>query len=277
MLPANGNAPDKGSKRRLLQVSVRSLLLLTAILAIGLAIVCKRARDQATAVHRILELGGSVTYDFQFDPQGRPVRDARPPGWPWLRRLLGDEYFQTVVRVNLGGSKVTDDDLRVIGRLKQLKFLDLSETSISDDGLANITHLRDLQELGLSDSRVTNAGMRHLQGLQALHTLVLEDTAIGDEGVKQIASLRKLQTLSLAGTRVTGAGISHLDGLKRLQFLYLRDCPVDDSAIEPLADLPPLIELDVSSTNVSGAGLAELRNRMSSCEITGDFADLRTL
>ena len=44
-------------------------------------------------------------------------------------------------------------------------MLDLSDTKVTDAGLANLTGLVGLQLLGLSDAQVTDAGLAHLQTL----------------------------------------------------------------------------------------------------------------
>src|SRR5438552_1945508 len=81
------------NRRRLFQISLRTLLGLITVAAIWLGYITHRAREQKVAVARIKELGGRVVYDYQA---ANTAANATPPGWPWLRRLVGDEYFQDV-------------------------------------------------------------------------------------------------------------------------------------------------------------------------------------
>jgi hypothetical protein len=60
-----------------------------SITALWLGFTMKRLRDQELAVARILELGGIVSYDFQYDPDGNFDSNAEPPGPQWLRRIFG--------------------------------------------------------------------------------------------------------------------------------------------------------------------------------------------
>ena len=61
--------------------------------------------------------------------------------------------------------------------------LDLSDTSVSDAGLAHLSGLTGLQRLYLSDTGVTDAGLAHLTGLTGLHVLYLYRTRVTDAGV----------------------------------------------------------------------------------------------
>ena len=203
-------------RRRYLQISLRAMLILVAVCAVWFGVLAKRAHDQRAAVRRVIELGGRVVYDFQYDDSGefREYRkDAKPPGWPWLRKLVGDEFFQEVVRVSLDGKNVTDDDLELIGKLRHLDHLSLNETSVSDSGLAHVRDLVHLQYLGLNETRVTSSGLEHVSNMKELDILVLGDSPVGDEGLEHLSGLHSLAILNLSRTRVTSAGIAHLGGL----------------------------------------------------------------
>jgi hypothetical protein len=101
--------------RRWFQYSLRSFLVLTTALAVWLGIVVNRAREQREAVEAIEALGGRVQYDWEQDLND-PFGEPYGPGGPgWLLRLIGDEYFQTVVAVNVltaDGSKIDESQIR---------------------------------------------------------------------------------------------------------------------------------------------------------------------
>lgn len=81
-------------KRRWFAFRLRTLLIVVVVLGLALtplAMKLKKARAQKVAVEWVLENDGSVFYDWQLD-DGSGIR----PGPEWLRRLIGDEFFQTV-------------------------------------------------------------------------------------------------------------------------------------------------------------------------------------
>ena len=85
---ARSNGPVK---RRILQFSVRSLLVAMTLLAGWLAVVTSRARNQQETVKSLNELGWHVRYDWQDSLL------SKPRGPAWIRRIVGDDYFQSVV------------------------------------------------------------------------------------------------------------------------------------------------------------------------------------
>lgn len=158
--------------RRWLQYSLRSFLVLLTALAVWLGVVVNRAREQREAVKAIEAAGGTVTYDFQitgvpfdgtpdlphvverfFDPY------AEPPGPLWLRRLIGDDFFQEPVAVNFlayprppTGSAIQ----KAIRYLKQLRGL---KRVAYEADLSDATH-RELQA-ALPASFVTSISIQH--------------------------------------------------------------------------------------------------------------------
>jgi len=284
--------------RGLFRLSLRSLFIILTLAAIWLAVVFQRCREQRSAVARVLDLGGSVQYVHERDQHGRCIPDAALPGPPWLRRWLGPEFFQEVWDVRLEGKAVTDDDLRLIGKLRKLETLHLSGTKVGDAGLLAIRNCRRLRSLGLSESRVTNDGLRHLQGLRHLDSLYLGETSVSDLGLVHLRALPRLQILSLGGTSVSDVGLVHVRALPQLTMLFLGSTRVtsqgvaelhhhptlmdlslygtaiDDRAVAALASMPKLLMLDVTDTGISGRGLQSIRESMPGCELSGSFVDL---
>ncbi len=161
------NAGKPKRKRRWFQFSLRTLLVLVAVVAVWLALTVHSARKQREAVAAIEALGGHVVYEherirrFPGLVQGSP-QEPPGPGPEWLRELVGEEYFVTVVGVFL------------------------HETQITDSGLEHLKGLTSLQELQLDSTKVTDTGLEHLKSLKSLHYLHLDSTNVTDEGVKKL-------------------------------------------------------------------------------------------
>jgi hypothetical protein len=97
-------------------ISLRGLLLLVLGIAVWLGWIVNKARRQREAVAALQKFGGFVHYDWEFIdgpvkvPQGNLLwmpswgkfTSTRKPWAPdWLRRALGDEYFQSIAHVSL--------------------------------------------------------------------------------------------------------------------------------------------------------------------------------
>jgi mono/diheme cytochrome c family protein len=101
----------------------------------------------------------------------------------------------------------TEKDLQLLEPLKkQLIWLKLGNSIITDNDLGNIARL------------------------SALTRLFLERTRVTDKGLEQIKNLTQLQYLNLVGTKVTTKGLEQLKDLKNLQqiFLYQTSIPATD-------------------------------------------------
>src|SRR5437016_5136693 len=86
--------------RRFAGLSVRALLILVFVLALGLGWIANRARIQREAVAAIERAGGKAWYNWEWQDDA-PVPDARPR-WPsWLVEAIGVDSFSDVVSVNL--------------------------------------------------------------------------------------------------------------------------------------------------------------------------------
>lgn len=222
------------------QFSIRSLLALTVAIAIPcswMAVEIKAAREQEEAVDS-LEKFDRVAYDWQWDPTRV---SQQPPEPEWLRKILGDDFFGTVVGMSIYDNKITDERLAYVARLSQLQLLRLNNTRITDAGLVHIEGLTKLKRLEINDTQITDAGLAHLAGLPHVTALSLDTTQITDVGMHQIVKdLPQVGLLSLDGTRITDAGLPHLAGLTTLQMLWIGDNPqITDAGVNRLQQALP--------------------------------------
>jgi hypothetical protein len=274
------------SLRRRRTISLRALMFLILVATLWMSWRVNRAHTQAHAVTRIKEAGGRILYDYQFDGTIPYKLDASPSAPAWLRRMIGDEYFQEVTAVSLG-DQTTDDQLVWLAEFDQLIKVDFSEVDndaesgfgcleglknlrmigisgggITDAGLAHLASLRHLETLYLFDARaITDAGMAHLASLRHLETLYLFDArAITDAGMAHVGKMSTLRNLCLASnTAITDEGVAQIAKLRQLQELHLSGCDITDSALVYLKDLKSLHKLSLSADrNITDAGLANL-------------------
>ena len=186
-------------------------------------------KEQQQAVERILKIGGNVSYDYQrpnpdkpnvFEPDAKPKNPAA---------------FHRVVHVDLRGTKVTDEDLKVLALLPCLENLDLTDTRISGAGLAPLEGLTNLRVLGLWKTSVDDAGLEHIKGLTKLWLLILDETRVTDAGLVHLKNMTELTPwLGLTGTQVTDDGLKCLEGFKKLKSLNLRNTQVTEAGAKRL-------------------------------------------
>src|SRR5262249_55626739 len=104
---------------------------------------------------------------------------------------------------------------------------------ITDLGLSRLGRLKNLRRLDLSGSLITSAGLKHLSSLDQLQTLILWNCkSLDDSAVAALAALPKLSELDLSFTNVTDQGLPGLSQITHLKRLYLTDTRVTRSGLE---------------------------------------------
>jgi hypothetical protein len=93
-------------RRARLSFSLRTSFVLVIVFAVYLGFAVNNASQQRKAVKAIEALGGVVRYNWQHVPdcgfhQANDLAIGEPSGPKWLRRLIGDDYFQNVEMANL--------------------------------------------------------------------------------------------------------------------------------------------------------------------------------
>jgi hypothetical protein len=244
------------------QFGIRTLLVLTVAVAMPfswLAEEMKKANEQKAAVAAIEKLDGNVTYCWEDGKDVMELANAQPPGPVWLRNLLGDAFFTKVVRaIFYTDTNVTDEGLANIARLPQLQDAKIESTQVTDAGLAHLARLTELQRVSLDNTQVTDEGLAQLAGLTELRELWLDSTRVTDAGLAHLAKLTRLERLLLFDTQVADAGLAHLAGLQQLRELTLAQTQVTDAGLAHIARLTRLKDLSLDDTKITDAGLSHL-------------------
>lgn len=119
---------------------------------------------------------------------------------------LGDEGVAHLSKLHklkcvlINDSQITDDSLKVFASMPSLQILDLEDNHFTNHGLAHLSHMGQLISLnfGRGDvSGITDEGLAHLEGLENLEELGLAGTGITSAGLKHLKGLKKLRALSV--------------------------------------------------------------------------------
>ncbi len=167
--------------------------------------------------------------------------------------------FNTICRLELVGSQVTDVGLAHLkglteltqltlmnneidgsglGSLKALKHLcslKVGGGDLTDRGMAGLGELTHLERLRIDSNNVSEVGFSHLRKLPGLRELILEGCdGLGDGGVSHLGDLRELHRLDISGRKITDLSLKHLAGLRNLGRLRLRNTSVSDDGLREL-------------------------------------------
>jgi hypothetical protein len=271
-------------------ISIRGLLLLIFAIALGLGWIVNQAREQRQAVAALQTFGGFVHYDWEFvngpvkvprgnrlwKPSWGTLTPGRKPWAPdWLRRALGDEYFQSIAHVslyvdikkgladanwvNLG---TADDALRKLTTQTQVRTLQLGGNQVTDENLPYVGEMTSLEELNISwGYRLTDKGFLQLSRLKRLRILDVDDSKMTDTSLEAIGRLTNLEELRIGGEGFSDRGLAQLKGLTRLKYLSLGEGShrISDAGLEFLQGMHDLEYVDLGGWNISDQGIAKLR------------------
>jgi Leucine-rich repeat (LRR) protein len=206
---------------------------------------------------------GETTSLRELDLDFLPITDDG------VRQLTGMSNLRKLL---LRGTKITDKCGAFLAALKGLESLDLSETRIADDGVRQLKPLAVLAYLALNSANVTDAGTVCLDGMLALESLHLNRTQVGDATAERIGRLQKLEWLELSSTRISDAGLESLAKAQSLKLLSLVNTSVTGQGVLKLTKLKNLETLDVSMTKVT----YKVRRRFpSKTMVNVDMPDIR--
>ncbi len=188
---------------------------------------------------------------------------------------------------------IGDSTLERVAKLRKLKHLDISRTSVSRDGLDHLEGL-DLERLTMSlQPRDDDLLRRYLRVVQPPEThvfgsfdrwpdvtdrglafiapttrkLTLNGASFTDDGLLQLRRLEQLEELNLNGIQATAAGLETITEFSRLRRLEIYNVPLDDEQLTWLADIDGLEHLTLWRTGVTDSFLP----------ITGRLRSLKTL
>ncbi len=170
----------------------------------------------------------------------------------WLANVAG---FTTLTNLDLANCDVRGPGLAHVGRLGQLRRLNLTLTPVTDDSLAALAGLTRLQIFSLASTHCTGRGFRALGPLQDLRNLNFHYTPVDDDGLREISRLTQLERLEIVHTQFTDAGAVHLAKITGLRRLQLGSRKATGAAIAAVAKLPALRELDLHDGQASPEGV----------------------
>ena len=117
-------------------------------------------------------------------PTPEPTLEPTPVS-PADEKLIADAIFERQVRVSLP-KPVGELTAGVLGKVTELGFWRSVGTEITDEVLKKVAKLQNLKKLALTDYKITDAGLREVAKLQKLEELRLEGTQITDAGVAEL-------------------------------------------------------------------------------------------
>jgi hypothetical protein len=180
--------------------------------------------------------------------------------------IVRDEFSQQLRQVRLGQRDtirvvdqfVSDQQLRQLGDLPQLRELILDNARVTDSGLACLSGLPGLEHLRIRGGRAGDEALRRLAQLRELRIVNLPDGEFTDAGLEALKSLPHLAQLRFGSPRVTDEGMRFIGEMSQLRSLHLIDVPITDAGLKYLAGMHQLESLYLDGAAVTDEGIVGL-------------------
>ncbi len=182
---------------------------------------------------------------------------------PWIDPLMTSGAAP--IRTN-GDSAVARDGEYWKVRSPGGKYGGLKTTSIpvSDEGLGKVIGMvPENRWYDLSESEISEEGLAQLQDIGGLRAINLANTRIGNSGVSKLSTAKYLRVLNLNNSDVDSGVMSTVGSWKYLGRLELKNIPISDSDLDELLSHRYLRHLDLRGTKVTAEGVQRLKDKLS--------------
>jgi RNA polymerase sigma factor (sigma-70 family) len=176
-----------------------------------------------------------------------------------LKTLIAEIKKLSIPGLAIESVEFTDDDLAELKELADLQILILRNVGINDAGLKHLTSLKALKRVTLEGTKATDGGLEQLQELKGLKIVQLGGEQFTDKAGAALKQLPTLTSVRLSNTKITAKGIEELGGLSDLETLDLMGGYTDDD-LPSLKKIGKLKTLRLHRTKVTDKGMDVLKD-----------------
>ncbi len=145
--------------------------------------------------------------------------------------------------------KLTDNNVLILQLSKEVNLLEASCVNNKEFGDTDSKLLEGLSKqlvwLKLANTKITDAALVSVGKLPNLVKLHLNHTAITDKGIDNLVNLKNLEYLNLFDTQITGAALLQIAKIKSLKKVFLWQTKVTKPGVDALKKAIPGIEVDM--------------------------------
>jgi len=166
--------------------------------------------------------------------------------------------LHSLTRLWLDDDDVGDDVLAYM-HPTQLWQLQLDGTHVTDAGVARVAaNIPDLKFLGISRTQVTNQGIATLSSMHALWGVELNGLSIDGTALATLAQAHAdLTWLEISHTQIANADFAHLRAFDKLTRFRANGVDMQDGGLKNLV-APRLSEVELDDTRITDNGVAIL-------------------
>ncbi len=116
--------------------------------------------------------------------------------------VLLESLKKQIIWLRLGDTKITDAELGLVGKLTTLTRLYLERTPVTDKGIASLKNLSSLTYLNLTGTKVTAAGIRQLSTLANLKQVYLYQVSVSGNEFNELKKVFPKTLIDTGGYKI---------------------------------------------------------------------------
>ena len=182
--------------------------------------------------------------------------------------------FTTIKDLTISGKTITDDTLALLTGLTELERLSSDGIQLTDAGYKHFAAFQKLKSISFfhpafRSKEFTGSGLMHLKALPKLEKLTFAGSTAGDiamEAIGQLTQLKEFRTWHTAQTQEGNAHLAKLTGLTGLRIgqrlpEWGKDSPVsfDESTLETISQLKALESLELTEARLNAKIIPQLQ------------------
>jgi len=164
-----------------------------------------------------------------------------------------------LIKLDMSGSGLSDDDVRSLSGARLLEQITLGQVSaITDEALRDIGKMPNLKKLYVSDNAIGDRACGYISTCARLQVLAIGGSQVSDAGVEKLLLCKELEELNISQTRITARSLALLCGLRELRDLGVADDKLGDEIVSQVSKMRKLESLDCSGNLLSAKAIADL-------------------
>jgi len=191
-----------------------------------------------------------------------------------VKKYFAENPYREELRVQ--HIEMSKGSMKLIGKMKNLTELDMSDCDLKDPWLKYISHL-PLRKLSLAGTNASDDGMKYVAKITTLQDLALYDTGVSGKSLPTLEPLTGLHKLDIQGCKVTDEDIAPLKSFTTLTSLNLSGTYLSDKSCDLVSTLDSVAFLDMGKIKMTVPQLAKLKSmkalgdlRLNGCHMTDE-------
>ncbi len=218
---------------------------------------CSSLRNYGLAAALCCTLSGCL-------PSAPVTPVAELPGEDAVERSVEPGLAEQIAAVQRGESTrilverevLADHDLSALVNLSSLTdlLLDNDQSEFSEQGLAALTLLPNLQHLRIRGRGINDAAVKVIANIKQLRILNVPQGRFSDDALSELAAAPHLEQFRFGSPYVTDAGMKTIARWPGIHMLHLIDVPITDAGLAELARIERLQSLYIDGGRITDAG-----------------------